>query len=223
MSINQAKAATNYEPELFDPASVRVSLNPAEAAEYARQAAFEKGYNDGLEQARQEVMTAMEESNHRVRRTIASLREAIDMFDQREATALIDVEDAIIQAALEIAKAVVQHDLASVNDPGAEALARSLNLAPARVDVVAHLHPEDAATLNVESVPTGNRNLVIVADPTIEPGGCLLEAGNTSIDGQFSAIFNNIQAALGIADTPIEPEGFSSPLSRTTASEATIS
>jgi flagellar assembly protein FliH len=214
------KTATTFIPQTFDPASIHVTMNPAEAAENARVVAFQQGYNDGLEQARADVEQATTDANNRVRRTIASLRQAIDNFDQREAIGVAGVEDAIVAAAFEIAQAVLQRELNTMTDPGAEAIARALKLVPARVPVIAYLHPEDVATLNANSVPTTNRTIEFVADANVEPGGCIVEAGTTTIDAQISSVLTNVRSALGLAS---DAAGSSSSNSRTTASEAPLS
>lgn len=212
--------ASAYIPQAFDPAAIRVALNPAEAAEQARLLAFEKGYNDGLEQARRDVEIATDEANKAVRRALAALAQAADGFDQREAVAISDVEDAIVTAAFEIAQAVVQHELNAMSAPGAEAIARAMQLAPAHGDLVVRMNPQDVETLNTTNFSTTTRQVLIVPDQSIELGGCIVDGGTTQIDARFSAVFANVRTALGLTESAVA--GSNPTDSRTTAQEAPL-
>jgi flagellar assembly protein FliH len=212
--------ASTYIPQAFDPAAIRVALNPAEAAEQARLLAFEKGYNDGLEQARRDVELATEEANKAVRRSLAALAQAADGFDERQALAIADVEDAIVAAAFEIARAVVQHELNAMTEPGAEAIARAMQLAPTRGELYVRMNPQDVETLNTTNFSSTTREVHIVPDQTIELGGCIVDAGETQIDARFSAVFANVRTALGLPESAVA--GSNSSDSRTTAQEAPL-
>jgi flagellar assembly protein FliH len=209
-----------YVPQAFDPAAIRVALNPTEAAEQSRLLAFEKGYNDGLDQARHDVIAATDEANKAVRRALAALAQAADGFDERQTVAIADVEDAIISAAFEIAQSVVQHELLSMTEPGAEAIARAMQLAPARGELVVRMNPQDVETLNTTNFSSTTRTVLIAPDQTIELGGCIVDAGNTQIDARFSAVFANVRSALGLPESAAA--GSSPTDSRTTAQEAPL-
>lgn len=221
----------------FDPVATRAALNPAEAAEAARLVAFEQGYNDGLEAARRDVEAATDEANKRVRRALAALCEAVDSFDSRQTIALADVEDAVVSGAFELARAVLGREVVAAADPGADAIARALLLAPERGDVVARLHPDDAATLAVGHISTSSRTVTVVADPGVEPGGCIVDAGETRIDAQLSSAMakvatvlfgtlgaNQLDASIPVPERTVAQQDAGSALepSRTTAVEAPL-
>jgi antitoxin component of RelBE/YafQ-DinJ toxin-antitoxin module len=72
----------------------------------------------------------------------------------------------------------------------------------------------------------------IVADPTVEPGGCIVESGETRIDAQISSTLANVADALGISATAVGntvtptqdvDAGRIPPDSRTTSQEAPAS
>ena len=190
-ALNSGSIAT------FD-STIKVPKNSLEAQQAAYTSAAEKGYNEGLERARAEVESAMEDSNRRVRRALGALTEAVNQFDQRQTVALADVENAIVEAALEIARSVLQREVATAADPGAEAIARALALAPGREPAIVRLNPDDAATLNIAQVPSMGRPIDVLADPAVENGGCIIEIGDTTIDAQISSSLANVAKALGI-------------------------
>ena len=109
----------------FDPSSAVSLRNPAGAAEAARKRAFDEGYNDGLTQARADVIAATDDANKRVRRALSALTEAVDAFDTRQTVALGDVEDAIVAGAFASARTILQRESLPPTDPGGgDALAR---------------------------------------------------------------------------------------------------
>lgn len=205
----------------FDPVTASFTTNPVAAALAAQEAAFEQGYNDGLTAAQDAVKEATDDANKRVRRALAALAQAIDDFDTRETTALHEVENEVVNMAMAVARTVLQRELAVAQDPGAEAIARALAMAP-RGNCLARLNPDDAATLNIASVPASGRSLEVIADPAVEPGGCLLEVNNTTIDAQLSSVMAQVADALDVTANAQAAGSDLSP-SRTTESEPPIS
>ena len=180
----------------FDSSTIVHDVNTPEALEAERLKAFEQGYQDGLEQAHAEVAAAVDDSNKRVRRALAALCDAVDSFDERQTIALGDVEDAIVTGSLMIAQAVLQRELSLAMDPGAEAIARAMRLAPDRGNVIARLNPDDLATLQMDSISTTTRTVDVIADPTIEPGGCIVEVADTQVDTQLSSVLARVIEVL---------------------------
>jgi flagellar assembly protein FliH len=70
---------------------------------------------------------------------------------------------------------------------------------PERGEVVVRVHPDDAAAAADADVPElSARGIRIVADPSIEPGGCVLDVGDCRIDAQLGAAAARMRAALGV-------------------------
>lgn len=169
-----------------------------ERLELERQNAMQQGYQEGLLAAKSEVENALQDANVRVKRVLAALGEAVDDFDRRQTIGLHDVENAIAASAIAIAEAILQRELTTAKDPGAEAIARALKLAPESGDVTARLHPEDVATLSMDDIDSQNRKITVVGDAAIEPGGCVLVIGDLRIDAQLSSAIQSVRAALGV-------------------------
>jgi flagellar assembly protein FliH len=62
---------------------------------------------------------------------------------------------------------------------------------------VARLHPSDAAVL-----AEAEAGVTIIADPAVEPGGCILEVGESRIDAQLGPALDRVRAAL-LGDRPV--------------------
>ena len=186
-------------------AAKHVPKTAAQARAAERADALQQGYNDGLAQARAEVEAAMNDANIRVHRALAALCEAVDSFDRRQTIALVDVEDAIAASAIAIASAVLQREITVAANPGAEAIARALKLVPSGGEIVARLNPDDATTLSTDTVSTSTHTVRVIADPSIEVGGCIIDAGTTSVDAQISSALDKVRTALRLTpDLPIE-------------------
>ncbi len=230
-AVGRVKSAVHTNLATAKAAPKTVLMTAIQEAEAARAAAVQAGYEEGLEQARVQIEAAMEDANRRVRRALAALCTAVESFDERQAIALTDVEDAIVAGAFGIAQAVVERELITATDPGADALARAMKLAPERGDVIARLNPTDVETLSMEDISTSTRTVRVVADATVEAGGCIVEVGETRVDAQLSTAFAHVKEALfGSAELApehtieIEPgkkaAGRKPKTSRKTASEA---
>jgi flagellar assembly protein FliH len=187
----------------FEQRPIQVNVNP-QTAQTQKQEGYDAGYQEGLAQARADVIAATEDSNRRVRRALAALSEAVNTFDQRQTVALGDVEDAIVAGAFALARSILQRELMTATDPGGDALARALQLVPDRGDVIARLHPDDAATLNMERVTSTGRTVHLVADPAIELGGCIVEVGAMRIDAQLSSALQHAARAMSLDESIVE-------------------
>jgi flagellar assembly protein FliH len=190
----------------FEQKPIQIAATPASTPKSQHKEGYDAGYQEGLMQARADVVAATEDSNRRVRRALAALTEAVDMFDQRQTVALADVEDAIVAGAFALARSILQRELMTASDPGGDALARALQLVPDRGDVTARLHPDDAATLNMERVTSTGRTVHLISDASVELGGCVVEMGDMRIDAQLSSALQHAASAMSVDAELIEVE-----------------
>jgi len=120
---------------------------------------------------------------------------------------------------VDLASAIIGRELAVAVSPGADALARALALVPAGSVAVARLNPADAAILAEPGAEaagpaagagfggglTGTpATVTIIADPAVEPGGCILEVGDSRIDAQLGSALDRVRTAL-LSDRPASP------------------
>jgi len=171
-----------------------VEVDAATAAAEERRG-YDEGYRAGMAEglAAGRAAMAAESAAHlaRLEALIRSLEEAAADLHRRQALELAGLEDALARAAVDLASAIIGRELQVAASPGADALARAMGLVPAGATAQARLHPADAAL--VSETPNG---VTILPDPAVEPGGCILEVGDSRIDAQLSSALDRVRAAL---------------------------
>lgn len=160
--------------------------------ESARQQGFEQGRAEGQSRG-------VEEGRQQMAELGVSLRSAIDRLLSQLENGVAEVGDRLatqtVDLALEIAAAVLGREVAATEDPGAEAIARCLEMAPATGDLFARLHPADAAELGrIEGL--ADRGLMITADPTLQRGDAIVTINDATIDARLSESLRRVAEAL---------------------------
>jgi flagellar assembly protein FliH len=169
--------------------AVRAAVGRA-AAEATRRG-FRDGHDAGYKAGHREGARAGREET---RAATAALHAAARDVHQRAAADLDEAARTIAAAALELAESIVGRHLETAADPGAEALARALALAPSG-PLTARLHPDDIAILDTSLLPDDGR-VALVADSAVERGGCVVEGGATVIDAQIGPALARARQAL---------------------------
>jgi flagellar assembly protein FliH len=181
----------------------------------ARQEAVEQGHAEGYraghaagtavavaeahvkaQQTAQTITDAQARREAQVRGAVEILAVAADAFRQREAVTVAEIEDVVAALALDVARAVLDREIALSADPGREAIARALTLAPDNCPATVRLHPDDAAGLGALDGLAAGRALVVVADPAVERGGCIADAAGRQVDAQVGPALARVAAAL---------------------------
>jgi flagellar assembly protein FliH len=119
---------------------------------------------------------------------VASLGAAVEEARRQRAVAVDGLANELAEAALILARAVIDREPGT----GAEALVRALALVAPSAAGVARLHPDDVAGLDAGTHP----GITIQADPTIERGGCVLDLPDASIDAQLGPALERARAVL---------------------------
>jgi flagellar assembly protein FliH len=169
-------------------------LDPAVARAQVQQGyddGYQTGLADGLAAGRAAAAGESAEAVARAEALFRSLVEAADDLRRRQALELKGLEDTLARTAFDLAAAVVGRELQLSSSPGADALARALALVPAGCMATARLHPSDVASLGAVS-----EAVAVIADPAIEPGGCILGVGDSRIDAQLGSALDRVRAAL---------------------------
>ena len=152
---------------------------------------YETGYEAGHAQALADISAHLSGA-------LAALTAAARTLAQADAVTLAELDEQATALAVAVAEAVIGHELATAADPGADALARALAFAPDRGDLVARLHPDDVAALGTVDGLVPGREVAIVADAGVHPGGCIIEVGACTIDAQIEPAIERVKAALDI-------------------------
>ncbi len=120
-----------------------------------------------------------------------TLDERIDAALVELATRLEVSGHQVVHLGVELAVALAGRELALADEPARAALERALALAPDSPTVVARMHPSDVALADWD-----RPGLEVVADHTVEPGGCIVEAGDTTVDAQLSGAVERLRAVV---------------------------
>jgi flagellar assembly protein FliH len=161
-----------------------------------RSAGYEKGRAEAKKQLAAEAeraRTTLDSALHALNMAIVQMQTALDLERQR-------LEHLAVDLAFGVAEAVVSRELTLSHSPGLEAIERALAAAPSRNDAVVRLHPTDAQTILDHTRPHGVTT--IVSDPSVSPGGCLLEVGATLVDAQVETALARVRMVLNEATEP---------------------
>jgi len=157
---------------------------------------YEAGYADGQRDAEAGARDAERESLARVDNAVTALSRSVDAarsaYEERSA----QLESAVPRFAFELLEALFGRETVLAVDPGREAIARALALDESSLPAVARLSPEDADTIGDIAELASSRLLSIVADPTVEPGGAMVEIGSTTIESQLSRALERVRAVM---------------------------
>ena len=157
---------------------------------------YEAGYADGQRDAETAARDAERASVARVDNAVAALSRSVDAarsaYEERSA----ELESAVPRFAFELLEALFGRESVLAVDPGREAVARALALDESSLPAVARLSPDDADTIGELADLAPSRPLTVVADPTVEPGGAMVEIGSTTIDSQLSRALERVRAVI---------------------------
>jgi flagellar assembly protein FliH len=165
------------------------------AADHAHASGYEAGYADGQRDAEAAAGDTERDSVARVESAVSALRRSMDAarsaYEERSA----QLESAVPRFAFELLETLFARESAIAIDPGRQAVARALALDESTLPAIARLSPEDADTIG-ELADLSSRPLTVIADPTVEPGGALVEIGSTTIDTQLSHALERVRAVM---------------------------
>ncbi|MGI5169949.1 FliH/SctL family protein [Spirillospora sp. CA-253888] len=192
-------------------ANLPAGLLAAARAE-ARAAGYAAGWAEGRAQAKRAAETEAAERARAAEaaeaaraetaaRAVAALGRAAARLEGRVVPVAAELEDQVVRAAFQIAEAIVGRELATAADPGGDALARALALAPAGPPVTVRLHPADHAALTGGGdgrIEADGRTVTLVADADLRPGDATAECEATAIDARLESALRRVEEALGL-------------------------
>lgn len=187
------------------PVEDRVVSKPTVADDHLRSAARDLGFEEGRRAGFQQGVFEGRARGEQDARAEAAERFAL-LFDEVE-RALVAVRhraevdrqvlaDEVADLALRVAEAVVGRAVEVGEVDGRDALARAIAAVPEGGPMVARLHPTDLAELSADDVETAGRELQLVADPTLRPGDCILDAGAARVDATLAGALERVRAVL---------------------------
>jgi flagellar biosynthesis/type III secretory pathway protein FliH len=162
------------------------------------QQAFQEGYNNGLAQGKQEGMNLVAEEGSRLREEAFSV---LDEARKRVRQIVMDQEKEIISLAVSIAEKIINRLLEDESKDIAVAVAenalRSFNK---KETVVIRVNEADYPALfeRKELLQEAGKiaDLIILKDPGVEKGGCVLQSNQKIVDAQLHSQIEEIKRIL---------------------------
>jgi len=159
----------------------------------SRQEGWDEGYQAGLEAA---MRSAALQRDEVTRRAAEALRAAADRIAEGRAEAIAVVQHDAAELAFELTRTLVGHELAASARPGLDAVSRALHLALPGEELVVRMHPAEVLDAGVLQDLVPNSVVTVVADRTVEAGGCIVDSGPCRIDAQIKPALERVRAAL---------------------------
>lgn len=179
------------------PTTYRSRTVEAEAMEEDAAAAVRQGYDDGyaegLAAAAAAAAGVRNEEAQRAAGALSALSRAVAAAEEAERTMRAEIQAAAPKLAFALVEALLGRELALAANPGREAVARVLALDEGMQPATVRMNPVDIATLDEGDL---GRELNVVADPAVEPGGALVEVGRALLDGQLGPAVERVREIL---------------------------
>ena len=181
--------------------------NHVDAHSAARRRAIADGHGEGYRQGFAEGRAAGDaDARGDLAFALTALHRAVEDLNRRDALGTANMIGEAVDLALAIAQTVIGRELEVAIDPGRDALVRALELAPDRGAVLARFHPIDIELLvDVEQITAG-REVHLIADHSVERGGCILDVGAARIDAQIGTALERVRESLTSTDLTGELE-----------------
>ncbi len=165
-------------------------------ARQALQQAEARGYEAGIARAQTEVRTRLAALDERIKRldeVLGSLSRPLEQLDS-------EVERELVQLALAVGRQLARREFKVEPAQVIAVVREALEQLPAAArEVRVRLHPEDATVVRERlSIAGAERVWILVEDPTLSRGGCLVQSESSRVDARFESRVAAIAAnALG--------------------------
>jgi flagellar assembly protein FliH len=191
--------------ELTYPSLVTSAAVDAET-ERARVRGHAAGYAAGLRAAEAKAAIVAEQSRAErealrgdaataLRSALSALEAAAVRVAEVDALVLADSDSSLAAAAIELAEAILGHELAEGDRSARTALARALQAVDPAVILAVHLSPVDLAVVTAAGLaPAG---LDLVSDVSLERGDAIVEVPEGRVDARISSALDRARAAIG--------------------------
>ena len=173
------------------------------------------GYTAGLRAAAADVdaRTARQDAEHaaavlhqqaRVDRAVALLGAAAAALHERTVPVLQDAEDTLVATAMELAEAIVGHELGDADSSARSALRRAVlsgadEVAGAGRPHAVRMNPHDLAL--IDQVTRADAGVDFIADATLARGDAIAELPDGFLDARIGTALARAKAALGSAES----------------------
>lgn len=208
--------ATGQNTELAtdaDTGSTIRARDQAPAPDYAtgRKSGLTEGFQRGFEAGAAHARAQYEAKEQAARATFGDrLASLIGDFEQRMQAIEREAADEVIALAIEVARQAVRATVTLRRETIVPIVQEALaSIVEDSVRMHLRLNPADEALVRIElGTRLANMNCEIIADTTIEAGGCRIETPRATVDATVTTRWRRTLAALGQAQTARETSGF---------------
>lgn len=163
---------------------------PAIDLQLIHKKAFSEGVLEGRRQADEDFGTSAD-----------TLRAACEQLTQLHETILLNNISEMHSLVMEIAEKIIRHSIKEQSETIVATLKDAIHLAVKSEEFQIRVNPKDLETLKSKKKEiideiSGLENIVLMADSTVDRGGCLLESVNCSIDATIGSQLQVIQETL---------------------------
>lgn len=205
---NPYAATAGADPRLVSPVLEHVFAEKVRVATAkGRDAGYEEGYAEGMSQARHDAQTAarkaaaaasvaLREQKAALDGAVAAVTEAVQRLEAMTAAEFLPTERGIVEAAYRLAEVLVGREMQVAASPVRDAVLRAFRLAPEGEAVVLRLSPTEADAVSDVVALAGGRQVTVVPDHGVAPGGCVLDAGCARIDARLETALARVREVL---------------------------
>lgn len=120
---------------------------------------------------------------------VGALHRAATKLEESTVQTCTEARELLLDAALQIAASILSREV-RMDDDALAPVRRALDLSPSGRPVVVHLHPEDALIaremLASDAGSLSGREVLVVDDPSLEPGDCVARCDATRVDARLA-------------------------------------
>ncbi|MGA7835179.1 MAG: FliH/SctL family protein [Acidimicrobiales bacterium] len=164
---------------------------------------YEDGYADGQARAALEADRRGEEQSARVNAALASLTDAVEKAQRLDGERRREIQSSAAELAFTLLEELFGRELALSTNPGRDAITRALALDHGTEPATVRLNPRDIEVLGEFSDLEHGRTLTVLADPSVETGGALVEIGRSTLDGRLRTAIERVRGVLVDAVTAV--------------------
>jgi flagellar assembly protein FliH len=154
---------------------------------------------DQDEQLRQEFKQTLEQQKQQVASAVAGLGQAARQLQQLREQIVAEAEQELLAAAVELAGIICAQQIEAGNVKIDPILEQALTRLPARENIRIHLNPQDfqQCQLAAKGDEADTHSCYeFIQDPQIQPGECLLETDEASVEHTVQESIETLQDAL---------------------------
>jgi flagellar assembly protein FliH len=165
-----------------------------------RRDGYREGFEDGCAQGRtlavEEAAQTRAHDTARARTALDALAGAVRAAHEADLRMRAEIQAAAPKLAFALLEELMARELWLATNPGREAVARVLALDEGTQPATIRMNPRDIETLGDIDATLSTREVTLVADANVEPGGAVVDIGKGTLDGQLSTALERVRDVL---------------------------